>query len=84
MKMTVCYLRNDSETDAEQCRISLRGKSPITLFAQDSDGRVVCLTGVVLSIRFGSNRPVGMRWRVEIDVLTVAARDALKRSSPRD
>jgi hypothetical protein len=71
--MSVCYLRNDSEIDVEQCRISLRDKSTISLFTLDSAGRVACLTGVVQSIRFDPKRPFGRRWRVEMDLATVAA-----------
>jgi hypothetical protein len=69
--MIVCYLRNDSEIDAERCRISLGERSPITLFASDSAGRVSSLTGVVLSVQFDPNRAIGMRWRVEMDISTV-------------
>jgi hypothetical protein len=43
MNMSVCYIHND--VDAERCRISLREKSPVTLFTLDSRGRVVWLTG---------------------------------------
>jgi hypothetical protein len=71
--MSVCYLRNDSEIDAERCRISLREKSPITLFTLDSAGRVACLTGVVQSIQFDPNRAVGRRWRVEMHFATAAS-----------
>jgi hypothetical protein len=71
--MTVCYLRNDNEIDAERCRISLRDKSPITLLTLDSAGHVVCLTGVVQSIKFDPGRGIGRRWRVEMDVATVAS-----------
>jgi hypothetical protein len=71
--MYVCYLRDDNEIDVERCRISLREKSPITLLTLDSRGHVVCLTGVVQSIDFGRNRAVGSRWRVEMDLLTVAS-----------
>jgi hypothetical protein len=52
--MTVCYLRNDNEIDAERCRISLREKSPITLLTLNGTGHVVCLTGVVRSIKFAA------------------------------
>ena len=45
----------------------------MTLFASDSNGRVLCLTGVVQSIQFDAARPVGMRWRVEMDLLTVGS-----------
>jgi hypothetical protein len=71
--MYVCYLRDDNEIDVERCRISLREKSPITLFTLDDRGRVACLTGVVQSIQFDPNRAVGRRWRVEMDLLTVAS-----------
>jgi hypothetical protein len=71
--MIVCYLRNDSEIDAERCRISLGERSPTTLFALDDVGRVSCFTGVVLSIHFDPSRAIGMRWRVEMDVSTVAS-----------
>jgi hypothetical protein len=69
--MHICYLRGDNEIDVERCRISLREKSPITLFTLDG-GRVACLTGVVQSIQFDANRLLDMRWRVEIDLATVA------------
>jgi hypothetical protein len=71
--MIMCYLRNDSAIDAERCRISLGERSPTTLFALDDVGRVSCFTGVVLSIRFDPSRAIGMRWRVEMDVSTVAS-----------
>jgi hypothetical protein len=71
--MTVCYLRNDNEIDAERCRISLRQKSPITLLTVDGAGHVVCLTGVVRSIKFDHGRTVGKRWRVEMDVATIGS-----------
>jgi hypothetical protein len=70
--MDVCYLRDDNEIDAERCRISLREKLPITLLTLDDAGRVVCLTGFVYSIHFDRNRAVGKRWRVEMDMATVA------------
>jgi hypothetical protein len=70
--MSVCYLRDDSEIDAEQCRISLRNKSPIALSTLDGAGRVAYVIGFVQSIEFDADRAIGMRWRVEIDVLTVA------------
>jgi hypothetical protein len=70
--MVVCYLRDDNEIDAERCRISLREKLPITLLTLDDAGRVVCLTGFVQSIHFDRNRAVGKRWRVEMDMATVA------------
>ena len=65
--MSVCYIHND--VDAERCRISLREKSPVTLFTLDSKGRVVWLSGVVQSIE----RAVGGLWRVEIDLATAAS-----------
>jgi len=68
----VCYLKDDNEIDAERCRISLRNKSAITLFTLDSAGRIACLTGVVQSIKFDPKRPVGTRWRVEMDMATAA------------
>jgi hypothetical protein len=67
------YLHDDSEVDAERCRISLREKSPITLFTTDSAGSVVCLTGVVQTIRFDRNRAVGKRWRFDMGSATVAS-----------
>jgi hypothetical protein len=69
----VCYLRNDSEIDAERCRISLREKSPITLFTLDSTGQVACLSEVVQSIQFDLNRAIGRRWPVEMQLATVAS-----------
>jgi hypothetical protein len=71
--MVVCYLRDDNEIDAERCRISLREKLPITLLTLDDAGRVVCLTGVVQSVQFDRKRVVGKRWRVEMDMATVAS-----------
>jgi hypothetical protein len=71
--MYVCYLRGDNEIDVERCRISLRNKSAVRLFTMDSGGRVACLTGVVQSIQFDHNRAVGKRWRVEMDLSTVAS-----------
>src|SRR5271166_5436989 len=62
MNMSVCYIHDD--VDAERCRISLREKSPVTLFTSDSRGRVVWLSGVVQSI----DRALGGGWRVEIDL----------------
>jgi hypothetical protein len=73
--MIVCYLRNDSEIEAERCRISLGDRSPTTLFALDDVGRISCVTGVVLSIQFDPSRAIGMRWRVEMDVSTIASTD---------
>jgi hypothetical protein len=71
--MIVCYLRDDNDVDAERCRISLRERSVITLFTLDSVGRVVCLTGVIQSILFDPKNNVGKRWRVEMDLSTVAS-----------
>ena len=76
--MSVCYLRDDNEIDAERCRISLREKSQVTLFTLDGAGRVVCLTGVVLSI----HRAVGRRWRVEMDLATVARGRKTRQRAP--
>jgi hypothetical protein len=70
--MSVCYVRNDSEVDAERCRISLRDKSPIALSTIGGAGCVTYMTGFVQSIEFDPNRAVGMRWLVELEVLTVA------------
>jgi hypothetical protein len=67
INMSVCYIHNDVE--AERCRISLREKSPVTLFTPDSKGRVVWLSGVVQSIE----RALGGGWRVEIEIATVAS-----------
>jgi hypothetical protein len=67
MSISVCYIHND--VDAERCRISLREKSPVTLFTLDSHGRVVWLSGVVQSI----DRAIDGLWRVEIDLATVAS-----------
>jgi hypothetical protein len=71
LDMHVCYLLSD--TDAERCRISLREKSPVSVMTFDIEGRVASLTGVVQSIQFDPNRATGMRWRVEMDVPTVAS-----------
>jgi hypothetical protein len=65
--MNMIYLRNDSEIDAERCRISLGERSSLTLFALDYAGRVSWFTGFVQSIQFDPNRVVGMRWRVEME-----------------
>jgi hypothetical protein len=73
LNMTACYLSNDSDIDVERCRISMREKSPITLFVSDRTGRVLCLTGVVQSIQFDPARVVGTRWRVEMELLTVGS-----------
>ena len=64
LEMSVCYLRNDSEIDAERCQISLREKARITIFALDSSGRITCFTGVIESMQFDQGRAIGMRWRV--------------------
>jgi hypothetical protein len=69
LDMHVCYLLSD--TDAERCRISLREKSAVSVFALDIEGRVASLTGVVQSIQFDPNRATGMPWRVEMDLSTV-------------
>jgi hypothetical protein len=69
--MHVCYLLSD--TDAERCRISLREKSAVSLITLDIEGRVASLTGVVKSIRFDPKRATGMRWRLEMDLSTVAS-----------
>jgi hypothetical protein len=79
LAMSVCYLRDDNQIDAEWCRISLHHKSPITLFTLDGTGRTACVTGVVQSVQFDPNRAMGMRWRVEIDLLTVVLRSARRR-----
>jgi hypothetical protein len=71
--MSVCYVRNDSEVDAERCRISLRDKSPIALSTMDGAGRITYMTGFVQSIELDPNRAGGSRWRIEMDVLTVAS-----------
>ena len=73
IEMYVCYIRDDNGTDVERCRISLSEKSTISLFTLDTGGRVACLTGVVQSIQFDPKRAVGMRWRVEMDLSTVAS-----------
>jgi hypothetical protein len=67
--MSVCYIHND--VDAERCRISLREKSTVTLFTLDGKGRVVWLSGVVQSIEHA----FGGKWRVEIEIATVASTD---------
>jgi hypothetical protein len=79
--MIVCYLRNDSETDVERCRMSLGARQPITLLALDSVGVVSGFTGVVVSIQFDPGREIGMRWRVEMDISTVASPDPAKPAS---
>jgi hypothetical protein len=71
--MIVYYLRNDCEVDAERCRFALREKSPVALSTVDGTGRVAHVTGFVQSIEFDADRAVGMRWRVAIDVLTIAS-----------
>jgi hypothetical protein len=71
LDMHVCYLLSD--TDAGRCRISLREKSAVSLLSLDIAGRVACLTGVVQSIQFDPNRATGLRWRVEMDLSTVAS-----------
>ena len=64
LNMSVCFLRNDSEIDAERCRISLREKSRLTIFALDNAGRIACFTGIIQAIEFDPGRALGMRWRV--------------------
>jgi hypothetical protein len=71
--MYVCYLRDENEFDVERCRISLRDKSPTTLSTLDGADRVAYVTGFVQSIEFDPNRAIGRRWRVEINILTVAS-----------
>jgi hypothetical protein len=83
LNMGVCYLRDDNDVDAERCRISLREKSPITLFTLDSAGRVSWWTGVVQSMRFDPNRAVGRRWRIEMDLATVASTGRARRARQR-
>jgi hypothetical protein len=73
LNVSECYLRDDNDIDAERCRISLRQKSPITLFTLDSAGRVSWWTGIVQSMRFDPNRAVGRRWCIEMDLATVAS-----------
>jgi hypothetical protein len=58
------YLCNDSDIDAERCRVSLQRKSPITIFARDARGRIACFTGIVCSMHFDHGRATGQRWRV--------------------
>jgi hypothetical protein len=64
--MRVFYISNDSNIDAERCRISLRKKAPITIFGLNVEGRAACFTGIVTSIQFDSNRHPGARWQVVI------------------
>jgi hypothetical protein len=73
LNMSVCYIRDDNEIDAERCRISLREKTPISLFTLDRAGRALCLTGVVKSAQFDPDRAAGMQWRVVMDLSTVAS-----------
>jgi hypothetical protein len=61
--MGVFYISNDSNIDAERCRISLRKKAPITIFGLNVEGRAACFTGIVMSIQFDSGRHPGTRWR---------------------
>jgi len=77
MKMSVCYIHND--VDAERCRISLREKSPVTLFTLDSKSRVVWLSGVIQSIE----RAVGGLWRVEMDLATAASTGRRRKTRQR-
>ena len=81
VEMSVCYLHNDSEIDAERCRTSLREKSPVTLLTRDIAGRVLGLTGVVVSIQFDPDGAVDMRWRVEIDLATAASAPRRRRNA---
>jgi hypothetical protein len=83
LNMSVCYLRDDNDVDAERCRISLREKSPITLLTVDSAGRVSWWTGVVQSMRFDPNRAVGRRWRIEMDLATVASTGLARKARQR-
>ena len=71
--MYVCYLSDDNEIDVERCQISLRDKSPMALSALYGAGRVAYVTGFVQSIEFDPNCAIGLRWRLEMDVLTVAS-----------
>jgi hypothetical protein len=71
--MYICYLRDGNEIDVERCRISLRDKSPIAFSTSDGAGRVAYFAGFVQSLEFDPNRAIGLRWRVEMDVLTVAS-----------
>jgi hypothetical protein len=77
LNMSVCYIHSD--VDAERCRISLREKSPVTLFTVDNKGRVVWLSGVVQSI----DRAVGGRWRVEMDLATAASTGRARKARQR-
>jgi hypothetical protein len=58
------HLCNDSDIDAERCRVSLQRRSPVTIFARDSRGRIACFTGIVHSMHFDQGRATGQRWRV--------------------
>jgi hypothetical protein len=62
--MSVFYIGNDSEIDAERCWFSLGKKEPITIFGLSLEGRAACFTGVVQSIQFDPKRERGSRWRV--------------------
>jgi hypothetical protein len=68
LRMSLCYLRGENDIDVERCRISIREKSAVTLFALDNAGHVSCWTGVVQSIEFDPTRAVDKRWRVEMDL----------------
>jgi hypothetical protein len=81
LNVALCYLRVDNEIDAERCRISARERSPITLCALDSAGRISCSTGVVQSIGPDPNGHAGMRWLIEMDLLTVASPDGGQRKT---
>jgi hypothetical protein len=45
----------------------------MALSTLDGAGRAAYVTGFVQSIEFDPNSAIGMRWRVEMDVLTVAS-----------
>jgi hypothetical protein len=77
LNMSVCYI--DSDVDAERCRISLREKSPVTLFTVQSRGRVVWLSGVVQSIA----RVFDGRWRIEMELATVASTGRARKARQR-
>jgi hypothetical protein len=81
LNVTLCYLCVDKEIDAERCRISVRKKSPITLCALDSTGRISCSTGVVQSIQPDPYGHAGMRWLIEMDLLTVASPNGGRRKT---
>jgi hypothetical protein len=64
--MCVFYISNDSDIDAERCRISLCKKAPITVFGVNLEG-AAWFTGIVTSIQFDSSRDLGARWRVVME-----------------